>query len=114
MANTIDDWKIKAKITNPERLALWQNVFGGDEVPIVSIIPQVGSFPVVGEQRFYSLDLKAISAEQRQALVLSIADKFNQPVEFVEANVDRMGVPILACDVLVTCTDFGHIANIVY
>lgn len=114
MGNTIGDWKTKARVTNPDRLVLWQYVFDGDEVPITSIVPQVGSFPGVGEQRFYNLDLKAISAEQRQRLIVSIAEKFNQPVDFVEANIERIGVPILACDVVASSTDFGHIANIVY
>lgn len=114
MSNTINDWKTKAKVTNPDRLILWQNVFGGDEVPITSIVPEVGNFPEVGEQRFYHLDLKAISAEQRKRLVASIAEKFNQPVDFVEANIERIGVPILACDVVASSTDFRHIANIVY
>lgn len=118
-------WKTKARITNPGRLALWQAVFdglppsepaedrkatGGDEVPIVSIVPQIGSFPGVGEQRFYSLDLKAISAEQRQRLVLSIADKFNLTVDEVAADIDRVGVPILASDVIVSSSDFRQVA----
>lgn len=110
MSNTINEWKTKARITNPDRLALWQAVFGGDEVPIVSIVPQIGSFPGVGEQRFYSLDLKAISAEQRQRLVLSIADKFNLTVDEVAADIDRVGVPILASDVIVTSSDFRQVA----
>lgn len=113
MPNTINDWKTKAKVTNPDRLALWQAVFGGDEVPIVSIVPKVGSFPGVGEQRFYELDLKVILAEQRRRLVLSIADKFNQSPDYVEANIDLIGVPILAADVVVSSSDFGHIASIV-
>lgn len=113
MPNSINEWKTKAKITNPERLALWQAVFDGDEVPIISIVPKVGHFPGVGEQRFYELDLKAISAEQRGRLILSIANKFNQPASFIEGNIDKIGVPILACDVVVSSSDFGHIASIV-
>lgn len=62
--NTINDWQTKAKITNPDRLALWQAVFGGDEVPIVSIVPAVADFPGVGEQRYYSMDLKATKGGQ--------------------------------------------------
>lgn len=94
MANTIDNWQTKAKVTNPDRLALWKYVFGGDEVPIVSIVPLLGNFPGVGEQRFYSLDLKAITAEQRRKLVLSIAEEFNQDIDFVEENIELIGVPI--------------------
>jgi hypothetical protein len=113
--NTINEWQTKAKITNPDRLALWQAVFGGDEVPVVSIVPKVGFFgDEVGEQRYYDLDLKAITPEQRQKLVESIATKFNQEVSFVEANLGLIGVPILACDVIVSSTDFRQIANIVY
>lgn len=112
--NTINDWQTKAKITNPDRLALWQAVFGGDEVPIVSIVPAVADFPGVGEQRYYSMDLKAITPEQRKRLVLSIADKFSQPVDFVEANLDKMGVPVLACDVIASSTDFRQVAGLVY
>lgn len=111
--NTINDWKTRARITNPDRLALWQAVFDGDQVPIVSIVPEVGNFPGVGEQRFYHLDLKVISAEQRRRLVLSIADKFNQPVSYIESNLELIGVPILASDVIVTSSDFRHTASIV-
>jgi hypothetical protein len=112
--NTINDWQTKAKITNPDRLALWQAVFGGDEVPIVSIVPMIGSFPGVGEQRFYSLDLKAITPEQRERLVASIALRFNLTIEEVGRDIDMVGVPILAGDVVVSSTDFRQIANIVY
>lgn len=112
--NTINDWQTKAKVTNPERLALWQNVFGGDEVPITSIVPSLGSFSGVGEQRYYHLDLKAITPEQRQRLVASIAEKFNLPPATVDSQLELIGVPILACDVVASSTDFRHIAGIVY
>ena len=113
MTNTQDNWQTVARVRNPERLEWWQAVFGGDTCPIVSIVPQVGNFPRVGEQRFYSLDLKAISAEQKQRLVKSIADKFGLTVEEVAVDIDRVGVPILATDVVVSSSDFRHIAGIV-
>lgn len=112
--NTITEWQTKARITNPDRLALWQAVFGGDEVPVTSIIPQVGIFSGLGEQRFYSLDLQAITPEQRGRLVASIADRFGQTVEFVEDNIGVFGVPILAGDVVVSSTDMRLVAGLVY
>jgi hypothetical protein len=111
--NTINDWQTKAKITNPDRLALWQAVFGGDEVPVISIVPRLGSFPGVGEQRYYEMDLKAITEEQRARLVASIAEKFNRDIEEVSRDIDIVGCPILACDVVVSSTDFRQIANII-
>lgn len=112
--NTINEWKTKARITNPERLALWQAVFDGDEVPIVSIVPQIGTFTDIGEQRFYLIDLAAIETERRQKLVEALAAKFGMAIDFIEANLELIGVPILAMDVVVSSSDFRQIANVVW
>ena len=113
MSNKVDHWETVAMVHNPERLEWWREVFDGDTCPIVSIIPNWGNFTGIGTRRFYSLDLKAISAEQKHRLVKSIADKFSLMVDEVAADIDRVGVPILAADVVVSSSDFRHIAGIV-
>lgn len=111
--NTVDNWQTIARIHNPERAEWWQEVFDGDTCPVTSIIPRWGDFPGIGTAQFYSLDIRAISAEQKRKLILSIADKFKLTVEEVTTDIEMVGVPILAADVVVSSSDFRHIASIV-
>lgn len=113
MPNTINDWQTVARVHDPERIKWWQEVFDGDTCPVTSIVPRWGDFPGIGTAQFYNLDMKAITAEQKQKLILSIADKFKLTVKEVATDIDMVGVPILASDVVVSSSDFGHIASIV-
>jgi len=104
--NTKDDWKTTARVTNPERRAFWERVFGKDQVPIVSFVPQAAKLPGFDEpQLVYMLDLKAISEEQRGRLVEAIAEKFEIAADVVNDTLDEHGVPILMSDVSVSSTD---------
>ena len=104
--NTQTEWQITARVSNPERIAFWESIFGRDEVPITSFIPQYAVLPGFGEpQPIYMLDLKAITDEHRQKLVQAIAKKFGLPASEVARDLDNQGVPILASDVCVISTD---------
>ena len=103
--NTVDDWQTIARVHNLERVKWWRDVFDSDTCPVTSIIPDWGDFPGIGLAQFYDLDLKAISTEQKQRLIKSIADKFKLTVDEVAADIDRVGVPILAADVVVSSSD---------
>jgi hypothetical protein len=103
--NTPENWTTTASVTNPERRQFWLDVFGVDRVPIKSILPQRVALPgFEAGTDAYMLDLPAISPEQRKRLIAAIAQKFNIPVDEVEAELDQ-GVPILASDVLVSSSD---------
>lgn len=103
--NTPTEWKTTAKVYSPERLAFWQEVFGGDTIPIKSFIPSAANLPGNPGALAYELDLRAITAEQREKLIAGLANKFNLPVEEVAAGLDVYGVPVLAEDVTVATTD---------
>ena len=95
-------------VHNPERLAFWKGIFGGDRVPIVSFVPQMATLPGFDEpQRVYMLDLKAITDEQRERLIGALADRFDLPPELVASELDGHSVPILADDVSVSSSDRG-------
>lgn len=105
--NTINDWKTIATIHNSERLEWNRRIFGGDTCPVVSIVPFRVSVPGHPDTLAYNLDLKALTSEQRQRLVESIAERFNLAPAYVAENLDSQGVPILAADVVVSSSDQG-------
>lgn len=109
MPNSIGEWQTTAKALKPARAEKWRQVFGSDVVPITCPIPlSIGSFPGVdGAKYFYLLDLKAISPEQRERLIASIALEFKLSIDDVRANLDQMGCPILADDVITSSIDSG-------
>lgn len=111
--NTQEKWDTTAKVTNPERQVFWQDIFGTNELPIVSIVPQLANLPGFDKpQSVYMLDLKAITTEQRQMLIVAIARKFAIPTNEVSQELDNMGVPILASDLLVSTSDRRVMASI--
>lgn len=70
-----------------------------------------GSVPGKPDVLIYEMDLKAISDEQRQRLVESIAARFDLPPDQVAKNIDEEGVPILAEGVSVSSTDSRTLAQ---
>lgn len=102
-----DDWKITATITNPERRTKLESFFPGGVVPVKSMIPSLARLPDNGVSNVYFIDLAKISAEQRQGLVKHIAATFSHDPAFVEENLDKEGVPVLADDCVLTCADQG-------
>jgi hypothetical protein len=115
--NTQTDWKTVAVIHNPERLKFWQAVLGGDRAPIKSILTISVHVPDdnggTRQADAYFLDLNAITTEQREKLIRSIAKRFVIPVDEVERAIDDQGVPILAEDVSVTSSDQGLLFSVI-
>lgn len=105
------DWKTTAKINDHERNKHLSSVFTDGVLPIISPLPQMAKLPEVGEGPVYMLDLNAISPEQRQGVVNQIAERFGYSAEFVDAELESVGVPILADGVTVTCADQGLILS---
>ena len=104
--NTQEEWKTTATISDPERKAFWESIIGGNEVPIVSFVPQMAKLPSFDVlQPIYMLSLKAITEEHRARLVEAIAQKFDIPASEVAETLNDHGVPILASDVSVVSSD---------
>lgn len=111
--NTPTEWKTTARVTNPERLRFWREVFGGDTIPILSFVSSAANVPGHPNARVYWLDLKVITVEQRDRLIAGLALKFHLPIAEVAAGIDKMGVPVLADDVAVSSTDQGLFMSVV-
>jgi len=106
------EWKTTATVTEPERKMFWESIFDSDTVPIESILPTCVSVPGRSDVNAYMLDLDAITEEQRGRLVAGLAQKFGLDEAFVEAEIDRQGVPILCEHVMMMCTDYVQIASL--
>ena len=89
-------------ITNPERAADFERVFGSTTVYVESPIPQLATVPGLGEQRVYKLDLKLLSREQRLRLENYLSGKFVLTEVEVRDLLNERGMPILAQDCIVT------------
>lgn len=95
--------KNRARISETsERYREWLKVFGTNQVPIINImIPNIAN--VLGENReVYMLDLDKLSEDQLTRLKSHLSEKFNIPMEEVERDLPKIGVPILAEDVFVS------------
>lgn len=113
MPNTPDDWKTTARCVNPGRAEIWRRIYGTDVIPLKSFVPQRGSLPGKPDALFYEVDTRVITPEQRARLVDYLSEAFNQERSFVENNLDLIGVPVLADDVMVSSTDSGLFYSLV-
>jgi hypothetical protein len=105
--NTKDKWLTTAAIHDPERRAVWSEIFPDARVPIKSILPAVANLPGKPDAQIYILDLAAIDDIQRAQVIDMLARKFKLPAEEVSRDLDSMGVPILADGVSVVSSDPG-------
>jgi hypothetical protein len=94
MQNTVKQWVTTATIYDPERRALWEKIFPGARVPIVSIVPVAVHVPERGDTIAYMLDLVALTDEQREGVCRLLAERFNVPIQDVRADL-WMGVSIV-------------------
>ncbi|KKK85959.1 hypothetical protein LCGC14_2768060 [marine sediment metagenome] len=83
---------------NTERGKDFIKVFGTSIVNIKSPVPKYILIPSKEKVLAYFLDLDLITKKQREALINHLSKKFNQPIDFVRENLDKMGVPILKKD----------------
>jgi len=91
-------------VHNPKRAEMWTEIFGTNQVYVKSPIPYRADLPGHTGELVYDLDLDQYTDEQRQALIQHIADTFSLQPETVAAQIDEVGVPILARD----CTTAVH------
>ncbi len=73
-------------------------VFGTTIVKIKSPRPEYISTPDNEKVLAYFLDLALITEEQRENLIKHLSEKFNQSIDFVRKNLDKIGVPLLKKD----------------
>lgn len=95
-----DFWII---IDDPERAQEFLKVFGRVRLNIKSPIPRHVNLPGKGTRKIYELDLSLISDEERERLAAHLSERFNMPVKTILADLDRIGMPILAdgCTVVI-------------
>ncbi|TXH50443.1 MAG: hypothetical protein E6Q97_20435 [Desulfurellales bacterium] len=86
------------------RYAAWREIFGSNEAPLKSFAARWYKTQK-GVMYMYELDLEALSTEQRQRLEAHLCRKFKIGVDDVRENLRRVGMPILADDVVVLSTD---------
>ena len=82
-------------IYDKERKKNFLEVFGTDTVKVKSPIPEWIIRPNGEEALAYFLDLDLITKKERKKLIKQISEKFNQDIDFVRKNLDKMGLPIL-------------------
>jgi len=83
---------------NTERGKEFIKVFGTTIVNIKSPIPEYILTPDNEKVLVYFLDLALITEEQRENLIKHLSEKFNQSIDFVRENLDKIGVPLLKKD----------------
>lgn len=83
-------------INDEERKKNFMKVFGTNIVKVKSPVPKRILKPDGVEADAYFLDLILITAGQRENLIQDLSERFQQPIEFVRKNLDKIGVPILA------------------
>jgi len=108
---TKNNWHTVAKIRNPERLKVWEEIVDGDTMPIKSIIPTWGGVEGFTElQPFYMLDFDALNPEQYERLKRFLSKKFG--ILGIDQMLKQFGVPVLASDVTVLATGARVIASV--
>jgi hypothetical protein len=112
MPNTVDKWVTTATIYDPERRQLWEKIFPGAVVPIVSIIPSAVNVPERGATTAYMLDLVVLTDDQREGVCRILAERFNIPIAEVREDL-WMGVPIVTDGVRVQTVDQGHFFSLI-
>jgi hypothetical protein len=84
------------------RAARWREVFGTETIPLVSPLAQRGMVLGMESARFYKLDVRRLSPEQRRRLVAYLTGRFRLSEAEVNESLDgEHGMPILADDVVV-------------
>ena len=82
-------------IYDEERKKYFIEVFGTNIINVKSPVPEWIQTPDHEKVLAYFLDLDLITERQREKLIKNLSERFNESIEFVEKNLDKMGVPIL-------------------
>lgn len=93
----MESWKkmIRA-LLNDEGLKVWGFVFPDGGVPVRNLVAQKAVLDFQGEAEVYLVDWAALTQEQRDLILKQLAAKFHAPVEVVETEVLKNGLPLRA------------------
>lgn len=80
----------------------WREVLGSEKVPLQSAGSVMATLDQERDVEVYLLNLRALTLGQRARLVGGLAQRFSMPVYEVEAEINRVGFPIRAADVIVS------------
>jgi hypothetical protein len=111
--NHINDWKTIARTEDHDRSEKWREIFGINVIPIKSVVGQFVNLPGRPGSLCYMLDVQALSPEQLEKLVTSLAEEHKIDIQAVRNFVMTDGVPILTDSVSVESTDQEEILNLV-
>jgi len=91
------------EVLDPQRVIDFTAVFGSARVPIKSPIVTLAGIPGKNSPtRIYELALDQITPDQRSRLIDFIALKFSLPRPDIDEDLDRIGMPILAENTVIT------------
>jgi hypothetical protein len=95
--------KTTAIIANDSpRAARWREVFGSETIPLVSPLAVRGQVLGMESARFYKLDVRALSDDQRRRLEAYLCGRFRLSEAEVRTSLDgEHGLPVLADDAMV-------------
>lgn len=85
-----------------QRAETWRQILGTRTINLKSFLPTYANLPEKPNAKIYELDLILLTTEQRQRLIIYLSKKFNFTKAYVERNLDALGCPILAEDVVMT------------
>lgn len=85
-----------ASITNPQSKQFAMEVFGTDKLPILNPLPTKITLENGQKEEAYLLDLKRITPEELEKLIIQIAKMRGHPEAIVRIQIAKQGFPILA------------------
>ena len=85
-----------------ERAEMWLSILGARTIPIRSPIPTKANLPGKPGASIYEMDIESLTGEQREKLIDHLAKRFGVPRAEVAHDLDEIGCPILAEDIIVT------------
>lgn len=92
---------IKA-LLNDEGKKVWGFVFSDGEAPVKNLVDQTAILEGKGEEQVYLVDWAALSQDQQSLILNHLGTKFHAPIEEIEAEISKKGLPLRAK--YVSCT----------
>lgn len=87
---------------NSDRAETWRKILGTETIYIKSPIRSFANLPGKPNTAIYELDLDLLTDDQRERLVSHLSARFDISITDVARDLDVIGCPILADDVIVT------------
>lgn len=86
---------------NPRR-EKWLYVFQRlDNIPITSWLPTFADVVGRGREEIHMLDFSRVTPAERERLILTLSEAFNDPIEAVAEAIETNGLPVLAAQIIV-------------